>query len=233
MYSYRKLPASNSLEGVFDFGYGWSWFSQYWNALKGNINELYALGPKIATYFQKISVVQQKLLAQGNTQLAEAMGDELKKIADDMQKWSKVKEYLDTWVPKFVLAEKEYVSPTGQALGALPLIVFGVAGIAALAFLVNSGLALLQDYAYKTQLTQAVIEQKITTGQMTEILSVPREEGVFEKVVSNVGIGAAIGIPTVLLVGGGLYIALQMGLLSSLLKTVGLGGSSSTQSSGG
>lgn len=223
MYSYRKLPASNQLDGVLDF-FG---MRSYWNALKGKIAELQALGPRIAQHWQRISVAQQTLLARGDVEKANIMGDELLKIADDMQKWSKVKEYIDTYLPEWMrLDEGAPVSPIG--VGAVPFILAGMA-LTALAYCVNVGMALLQDYAFKSQLTQAVIDQKISSGQMKDILSVPREEGIFEKVVSNVGLGVGIGVPTVLLVGGGLYLLFTTGMLNTILRTVGLsGGTSST-----
>jgi len=226
MYSYRKLPASNSLEGIFDFGYGWSWFSSYWNSLKGKIAELQGLGLKISTYQQRIAVAQQTLLKRGDTRGAAALGDELLKIQDDLDKWWKVKQKLDTWVPTFMKAEQESGQPTGQGLGALPILVLGVAGIAALSYIVNTGLALLQDYAFKSQLTQAVIDKKLASGEMRDIISVPKEEGIFEKTIEKVGVGLGFGIPTALLVGGGIYLLLMTGTLNTILKSVGLSGKS-------
>lgn len=229
MYSYRKLPAGlnqrQSLDGVLDvFG-----MRSYWNTLRGKINELRALPPRITQHWAKISNVQQILLARGDTVKANMMGDELLKIADDMQKASKVKDYIDTYLPEWMkLDDGATTAPIG--VGVVPFVLAGMA-LAALAYCVNVGLALLQDYAYKSQLTQAVIEQKMTSGQVAEILSVPRQEGILEKVVSNVGIGAAIGIPTVLLVGGGLYLAMQMGLLKGILGMFSGGGSSSSSQS--
>jgi hypothetical protein len=105
--------------------------------------------------------------------------------------------------------------------------------LTALAYVVNTGMALVQDYAYKSQLTQAVIDQKISTGQMVDILSVPKSEGVFESVVGKVGTGLGFGIPAALLIGGGAYLLFTTGMLNNILKTVGLSGSSSSQSSGG
>jgi hypothetical protein len=139
----------------------------------------------------------------------------LKKIADDMQKWSRVKGYLDTWVPTFMNIEKQQNAEKG--LGIIPALILGVTGIFALSYIVNTGMALLQDYEYKSQLTQAVIDQKLSTGQMTDILSVPRSEGVVEKVISTVGVVAGVGIPTVLLIGGGLYLLFATGMLRSIL----------------
>lgn len=231
MYSYSKLPASlnqrASLDGVLDiFG-----MRSYWNALKGKITDLQNLGARISQHWQKISLAQQKLLARGDTAKANIMGDELLKIADDMQKWSKVKSYIDTYLPQWMQLDEGVSTAPTSGVGAVPFVLAGMA-LVALAYCVNTGLALLQDYAFKSQLTQAVIDQKISSGQMKDILSVPREEGALEKIVSSVGVGAAIGIPTVLIVGGGLYLAMQMGLLKGVLGMFS-GGGSSSQSSGG
>lgn len=217
MYSYRALPASNGLEGVLDF-FG---MRSYWNALKSKITELQGLGAKISVHWQRISVAQQTLLNRGDKAGANVMGDELLKIADDMQKWSKVKQYIDTYLPEWIKLD-EGAPPSPIGVSAVPFVLAGMA-LTALAYCVNVGMALLQDYAFKSQLTQAVIDQKISTGQMTDILSVPRSEGIFEKVISNVGIGVGIGVPTVLLIGGGLYVAFTTGMLQTVLKSVGLG----------
>ena len=212
MYSYRRLPASSSgLSGLDIFG-----MQSYWNALKTKITDLQNLGPKINAYWARISYAQQKLVARGDTAGANVLGDELLKIADDIQKWSTVKQYIDTYLPEWMKLDEGATPQPGSGVGQVPFILAGMA-LVALAYCVNTGLALLQDYMYKSQLTQDVIDNKITTGQMKDILSIPREEGILEKVVSNVGVGAAIGIPTVLLVGGGLYLAMQMGLLKGIL----------------
>lgn len=232
MYSYRKLPAGlnqrESLDGVLDiFG-----MRSYWNTLRGKIGELQGLGARITQHWQRISVAQQTLLARGDTVKANMMGDELLKIADDMQKWSRVKGYIDTYLPEWMKLD-EGVAVGRPGVGAVPFVLAGMA-LTALAYCVNVGLALLQDYAFKSQLTQAVIDQKISSGQMTEILSVPRDEGILAKVVENVGVGVGVGIPAVLLIGGGLYIAMQMGLLKGVLGTVSnFFGGSTTQSSNG
>jgi hypothetical protein len=211
MIAYQKLPGSldgQGLNGVLDF-------NSYWDAFKHRIKDLYDIGPKITTYWARISYAQQKLVARGDTRGAAALDDELKKIADDMQKWSRVKGYLDTWVPTFMNIEKQQNAEKG--LGIIPALILGVTGIFALSYIVNTGMALLQDYEYKSQLTQAVIDQKLSTGQMTDILSVPRSEGVVEKVISTVGVVAGVGIPTVLLIGGGLYLLFATGMLRSIL----------------
>lgn len=228
MYSYSKLPASlnqqESLSGILDiFG-----MRSYWNALKTKLTALRELGATITQHWAKISYAQRNLLARGETAKANMMGDELKKIADDLQKWAKVKQYIDTYLPEWMqLDEGIKVAPTSGVSGA-PL-VLGAFALTALAYCVNTGLALLQDYQYKMQLTQAVIDQKLSTGQVTDLLSVPRSEGLLEKAVSTVGLGAAIGIPTVLIVGGGLYVLMATGMLKGVMGSVSgmLGGTTS------
>jgi hypothetical protein len=224
MYSYKKLPASNQLDGILDiFG-----MRSYWTALKGKIGELQGLGFKISTHQQRIAIAQQTLLKRGEVRSAAALDDELRKIQDDLDKWWKVKGYIDTYLPQWMkLDEGEPVGRVG--VGAVPFILAGMA-LTALAYCVNVGMALLQDYAYKSQLTQAVIDKKLAAGEMRDILSVPKDEGVFEKVIGTVGIGVGIGIPTVLLVGGGLYLLFTTGMLKGILSSFGGGGSSQSSS---
>ena len=225
MYSYKKLSGSQSMDGLMDV----IDFSSYWNAFKNRIKDLYDTGPKITAYWARISYAQQKLVARGDTVRAAMLDDELKKIADDMQKWSTVKGYLDTWVPTFANIEKQQNAEKG--LGIIPALILGVSGIFALAYIVNTGMALLQDYEFKSQLTQAVIDQKISTGQMTDIISAPRDEGTIEKIVGKVGLGVGVGIPTALLVVGGVYLLMTTGVLNKVIGSI-FGGSTSSQSNG-
>jgi hypothetical protein len=227
------LPGTNQLsgvDGVLDiFG-----MRSYWNALKQKINDLQNLGPVISVHQQKLGVAYTDFMNSGRKDLADALHDEIAKTQDDLDKWWKVKGYIDSYLPEWMkLDEGEPTAPTSGVSGRSDeglgqLILAGMA-LTALAYCVNVGLALLQDYAFKSQLTTAVIEQKMTSGQAAEILSVPKQEGVLEKVVENVGVGAAIGIPTVLLVGGGLYLVFATGLLKNIFG----GGSGSQSSSGG
>lgn len=250
MYTYKRLSGSSRLDGadgiVDDIvtqaqaaTAGWfgmpSWVRSYWAVVKGKVNDLIATGPKITAYWSRISNAQQTLRARGREDLAVQLDDELKKIADDMQKWSKVKQYIDTYMPQWMMLDtNEAIVQPGSGVGIVPFILAGMA-LTALAYVVNTGMALVQDYAFKSQLTQAVIDQKITSGQMTDILSVPKNEGVFEKVIGNVGTGLGFGIPTALLVGGGIYLLFTTGMLNTALKSVSgaFGSSSSTPASGG
>jgi len=215
MYSYKKLPASlnqrESLDGVLDlFG-----MRSYWNALKGRINDLQNLGYQISLHQQKIGVAYTSLKNKGRQDLADMLSDEIAKVQDDLNKWWKVKGYIDTYLPEWMkLDEGATVSPIG--VGVVPFVLAGMA-LTALAYVVNVGMALLQDYAFKSKLTAAIIEGKMTSGQAAEVLSVPKSEGVFEKVIGTVGVGVGIGIPTVLLVGGGLYLLFTTGMLKSIL----------------
>ena len=229
MYTFRVMPAtvriskSGQLDGIMDMFN----VKSYWAALRGRIGELQALGPKISTYQQRIAVAQQKLFARGTAdgdRLAHALDDELAKINDDLQKWWKVKGYIDSYLPQWMGLDNN-AAPSGptSGVGIIPVVLAGMA-LVALAYCVNTGLALLQDYAYKSQLTQDVIDNKLTTGQMTDILSIPRTSGgVFESVIDKVGIGAGIGIPTALIVGGALYVAFSTGLLNKLVNTLPFG----------
>lgn len=222
MISYQRLPGS-SLAGLDMFN-----FSSYWNAIKNKIADLQALGPVISVHQQKLGVARYNLIQRGLPHLAELLDDEIKKVQDDLDKWWRVKGYIDKYLPEWAKADQ----PSGGVVNNLSVlpVVLGVASIAALAYCVNVGMALLQDYALKRSLTTDVIEKKITSGQAAEILSVPRESSIVSETISKtveaVGSGIGFGIPTALLVGGGLYLLYTAGVFKTLL-----GGSS--QSSGG
>lgn len=238
MISYQRLPGrlnQQALNGVSDWFGMPSFIKDYWQVVKQNIQNLINTGPKITQYWARISAAQQTLANRGDTRGAAVLADELLKIADDMQKWSKVKMYIDTYMPQWMGLDDPNnsgaVTPSSgvSGLGFVPLILSAVA-IAALAYVVTTGMALYQEYQFKQGLTQAVIEGKISAGQEREILSVPKSEGILEKAVNIVGVTGAIGIPTALLVGGGIYLVIQMGLLKSI---VGAFSSSSSSEAGG
>lgn len=237
MISYQRLPGrlnQQALNGVSDWFGMPTWVRDYWAVVKTNIQNIRDTGPKITQYWARISAAQQTLVNRGDTRGAGVLDDELKKIADDMQKWSKVKQYIDDYLPQWMgLDEPSQVvaSPASavSGLGFVPLILSAFA-IAALSYVVTTGMALYQDYQFKQGLTQAVIEQKLTAGQEREILSVPKSEGIFEKVVSTVGVSAAFGIPTALVIGGGLYLLFTTGVLNKVIGSVMGGGSSQSSS---
>jgi len=242
MISYQRLPgraSQQALNGISDWFGMPTWVKDYWQVVKQNIANIRATGPKITQYWAKMSNAQQILVSRGDTQRAALLDDEMKKIADDLQKWAKVDQYLNDYLPQWTglddpgqvaVAPSSAVSGAGLGFVFIPLIL-GAVSIGALAYVVNTGMALVQDYQFKSQLTADVIAGKITSGQAAEILSVPKSEGIFEKVVSTVGVSAAFGIPTALVVGGGLYLLFTTGILNKVIGSVF--GGSNTQSSGG
>ena len=234
MISYQRLPGrarQETLDGISDWFGMPTWVKQYWAVLKGKINELQNLGQVISAHQQKLGIAYTNLVNQGRQDLADQLKDEANKVNDDLQKWWKVKGYIDTYLPQWAKLEtNEVISVPGSGVGVVPFILAGMA-LTALAYCVNTGLALLQDYAFKSKLTSAIIEGKMTSGQAAEVLSVPRNERILEKVVSNVGVGVGIGVPTALLVAGGAYLLWTTGVLKGILGMFSGGGSS--QQSGG
>lgn len=112
-----------------------------------------------------------------------------------------------TTAPKVVAPQQQYVAPTltqdvtgwvkswfvdglpqERGLGIAPLIVISASGIAALSYVVTVGMSLWQDYKFKKDLTQNVIEGKVTSGQMAQILTAARPpETVIDKLVAQTG----------------------------------------------
>lgn len=197
MYVREQLPAS--LSGVVDMFN----VKRYWEAIKGKIKELQELGFHISTYQQRLGVAYTNLMSRGKTKEAELLKEENRKVQNDLDKWWKVKGYLDKYLPEWMKIDSaSSVGPSG--VGAIPLVLAG-ASVAALAYVVHTGMALLQDYSFKKHLTSQVIEGKMTSGQAAEILSVAQvDTGGIVSAIKNVGTGLGVGIP-VALVGIGIF----------------------------
>lgn len=225
MISYQRLPGSLGALGL-----GLPDFQGYWNVLKNKIAELQGLGYQISLHQQKLGNVKSILMAR-NDPNKYIMDDDIAKTQDDLDKWWKVKGLIDKWLPSWMQAAQQpaEVQVSGVGLG---FIILPIVAIIALAFVVNNGMALLQDYQFKMQLTQDVIEKKITSGQAAEVLSIPRVPGAIEAAVKDVagsvGLGLGFGVPTALLVAGGAYLLYTTGILNSVL---GIFKGSSTPSS--
>lgn len=92
-----------------------------------------------------------------------------------------------------------------QGLGVLPLaFILAPAAMAALAYVVTTGMSLYQDYVTKKDLTQAVIEGKVTSGQAAEILVASRPP---EGLLSQIGVGVGTNIGTMAVLGVVGYLA--------------------------
>lgn len=229
MYSFKSLPGSEQhcmhsggVSGLFDWFGMPSWVKGYWLSLKNKIQALKDLGYEISLHQQKLGVAKYNLEQRGRKDLANELEFEIKKVQDDLDKWWKVKGYIDTYLPEWMKLDQNLAPASG--VGFVPVVLAGMS-LVALSYCVTTGLALLQDYSFKKTLTAAIIEGKMTSGQAAEVLSVPKPESALDKVVSTVGITAAVGLPTLLLVGGGLYLAVTTGMLKGVLGAVGVGGS--------
>lgn len=201
MYSKEMLP--DTLSGVTDI------FSikRYWNAIKSKINELQQLGFHISIYQQRLGVAYTNLMNRGMVKEANLLREENAKVQNDLDKWWRVKGYLDKYLPEWLKIDN--ASPIGPSgVGAVPLVLAG-ASVAALAYVVHTGMALLQDYSFKKHLTSQVIEGKMTSGQASEILSVAKTDtGGIISAVSSIGTGLGVGIP-IAVVGIGILLYLN------------------------
>lgn len=230
MLANNKLPASLS-------GIDTSSFFSYWNAIKNKINDLQNLGYQISLYQQKLGVAKANLIARGKKELAETLNDEIKKTQDDLDKWWKVKGYIDKYLPEWlkisssggpVVSQLNTSSVTQEVkqpvnyqvyqpkstledlknwvgswfgLEALPIII-GVASLAALTYVVTTGMALLSDYQYRKDVTALVIEKKVTGEQAKDLLEITKGS---EGFLSNLGLGTGIALPVILIIGGFIF----------------------------
>lgn len=228
MYSYRPLAASikqknenqlgdgiiDSIKNMFSSVPDIFQVKKYWAAIKSNIASLQNLGQEISAYQQKIGKAYSFLVSQGRQDLADQLRPEAAKADDDMRKWWTVKGYIDKYAPEWAKAEQSgaQVGDSGVAgLGIAPLLIIAPVAAGALAYVVTTGMALLQDYAFKSKLSDAVIAQKMTSGQAADILSVPPIESAINKVIGNVGSGLGIGLPIIALLAAGVFFTLGPG----------------------
>jgi len=91
-----------------------------------------------------------------------------------------------------------------NGLGIAPLIPLSIAAIGGLTYTVTVGMSLWQDYKFKKDLTQQMIEGKVTSGQIAQVLTAARPpETLLEKVASQAG----GNIATIAVLGGLGYLA--------------------------
>ena len=201
----------------------------------------------------KLGITVTNLRAKGRTDLVALLDTEIAKVNDDITRAWKVKGYVDTYAPQWLMAAgaaaqgpvissvanipnapvrsttpvPSYTPPTAieevagwfgslfsgggvsgiperQGLGVLP-IVLSAAALAALAYCVTTGMALYQDYVTKKDLTQAVIEGKMSSGQAADIIvaSRPPEGG---GVLHQIGVGVGTNIGTIAILAGISYL---------------------------
>lgn len=190
MYSERgRMPAT--IEGITDLQ-----FHQYWNEIKNKISDLRQLPTMVSSHLQKLGKAVTK-----RPELEPLLSFEIQKAHDDLEKAWKVKGYIDEYLPEWMKAASSQ-GPKVEQLGALPLLI-GAAALAALAYVVTTGMALYQDYKVKSTLTTAVIEKKMTSGQAADIISSTRPIGFAEQIQAAFTHGA---LPLVLLGGGALFL---------------------------
>lgn len=247
MYASHRMPGT--LSGIENFN-----ISMYWNSVKDRIEDLRALPTWCTNHAMKLGITVTNLRAKGRTDLVNLLDTEIQKVNDDIKRAWKVKGYVDTYAPQWLMASQaaaagpvitsvtsapapvvrattpnpQYTPPSAieevtgwfgslfsgggvsgipqrEGLGVLP-IVLSAAALAALAYCVTTGMALYQDYVTKKDLTQAVIEGKMTSGQAADIIvaSRPSEGG---GVLQQIGVGVGTNIGTYLVLGGAAYLA--------------------------
>jgi hypothetical protein len=240
MYAAERMPGT--LSGIENFN-----ITMYWNAIKDRIEDLRNLPTWCTNHAMKLGITVTNLRAKGRTDLVALLDTEIAKVNDDITRAWKVKGYVDTYAPQWLMAAgaaaqgpvissvtnipnapvrpttpvPSYTPPSAieevtgwfgslfsgggvsgiperQGLGVLP-IVLSAAALAALAYCVTTGMALYQDYVTKKDLTQAVIEGKMSSGQAADIIVAsrpPEGGGVFHQI--GVGVGTNIGTIAIL-----------------------------------
>lgn len=187
-------------------------FSSYWRKIQTYLDTLYTHDKKILDIRQKAMDKYRNTVKTNPTQAAvyKAIWD---KTFDQMATWSKVKSYIDTYLPSWLNASKT-TSTSAAGLGVIPLLVLGAASIAALAYVATYGIQMLKEYE---------IQSKVLTDVENKIISPAQAATILEKTTptsSTFGsaIGSSMGKPIGIIIGLGVLGAVAYFLYPKLSK---------------
>jgi hypothetical protein len=167
-------------------------FRERWQQIKDYINDILALGPVIDENERRYQVVVERSLG-GEAGVAARQG--IARSTEQRAVWmdvsDKIRRYLPDWMSA---AQSENVQVSN--LGALPLIILGVASMAALAYVAVRGLGLLKEVSTERRLLEDLEKGLLSTQQAVALF--PKQSALF-----NFALGSSP-----LVIGAGLILAL-------------------------
>lgn len=184
-------------------------FTSYWNSVKSSISKIYALGSQILTGQNRLADMRTRAIAANATGLVAEI-DQQRTVWDTMQtRWETTRQYIDKYLPSWKQAEFDvasaaasyhvpisttYVPPSVNGLGAIPIVLGGLA-LAALAYVATSGLSLIKDYAFQSTVLTSLEKKLITVEQAKSLVTTKVPTAITEfsgSLGKYVGIGAAM-----------------------------------------
>ncbi len=138
-------------------------FARYWTWIKARLSELLALPAKIRGLRQEALGAKIVADARGLTSMSSTLSTSSSTLSGMIATADAVAAKIKTWLPKFRAAEAEAGSLSG--LGIAPILILGVMGMAALAYIAVKGAGLLKDYALQKQVIDGVKGKLYSIGE--------------------------------------------------------------------
>ena len=177
-------------------------FWNYWNSIKGQISQIYAVGGKLASLQSKAADLKSRATAI-KSPLADEASKQAQSIYGLQERWEAVRKMIDQYLPTWKEAETAGTADhplstdyTVKGLGAIPLILVGGAALAALAYVATSGASLLKDYEFQKAVLSSLERRLITTEQAKGLITAGVTAPTFgtelgTNIGKYIGIGAA------------------------------------------
>jgi len=209
--SWITEPVSSAYEYVSGGVSGtWEKFKNYYDAIKNRWGEFISIRPKLDALVVRLSVARMKADQRKDAKAVDDIDDLRIKVAALTNLWISVKEKYDSWIGKWIQAEKEQEGLSGLGIAPIVLAVVGVASIAAAAYIAKHMIDIFADYSKLSDLTDKVEKGLITPEQATKIYKETRSTSpsMTEMISEKIGIGIGGGIGTgLMIVAGGIGIA--------------------------
>lgn len=170
-------------------------FFDSWNTIKSYISDILAVGPSINESRAQWNDLRLRAIAAGDKDtLINVITPNLLALNDMSTTYNSVKSYIDKWWSSWV--EAETPSSGFGSLGFIPILVFGVAGIAAAAYVATNGMELLKNYEIQKQVLSDVENKIITAEQAKGIISSANVPTSSSALMTSLGgsIGTYVGI---------------------------------------
>lgn len=210
-----KQPQLSGTDGIWDwigetasgaYGYvsgkisgSWEEAKNYYDVIKNRWPEFLAVRPTLDNLVVRLSVVRMNAERAGNKKKVDYIDDLRIKVKNLTELWIAVKDKYDQYIGKWIGASQQ---ESLSGLGIAPvLIILGVAGVAAAAYVAKHMIDVIADSRKLTELTERVEAGTLPAEQAVKIYKETRQTtpGILETVAEKVGgsVGTGLGVAVV------------------------------------
>lgn len=205
-----KQPQLSGTDGVWDWisdtasgAYGyvsgkvsgtWTEAKSYYDAIKNRWPEFLAVHSTLDNLVVRLSIARMNAEKAGNRKKVDDIDDLRIKVKNLTELWIEVKNKYDQYIGKWIGASQQ---ESLSGLGIAPaLIILGVAGVAAAAYVAKHMIDVIADSRKLTELTDKVEAGTLPAEQAVKIYKETRQTspGILEVVAEKVGGGVGTGL---------------------------------------